>query len=76
MRLDGFTEISAVCVDPAFRGQGYARGLMLLLISVISTRGETPFLHVFAANEQAITLYRALGFVDRQAFRLTVLDCA
>jgi predicted GNAT family acetyltransferase len=76
MRLDGFTEISAVCVDPAFRGQGYARGLMLLLISVISTRGETPFLHAFTANEKAIDLYRTLGFVDRQVFRLTVLDRA
>jgi len=76
MRLDGFTEISAVCVDPAFRGHGYARGLMLLLISVISTRGETPFLHVSSANERAIALYRTLGFVDRQAFRLMVLDCA
>jgi predicted GNAT family acetyltransferase len=75
MRLDGFTEISAVCVDPAFRGQGYARGLMLLLISVISTRGEMPFLHAFASNESAIVLYRSLGFVDRRVLRLTVLDC-
>src|SRR5579871_1829755 len=35
MRLDGYTEISAVCVDEAFRGQGHAGALMKLLITVI-----------------------------------------
>jgi ribosomal protein S18 acetylase RimI-like enzyme len=73
MRLDGFTEISAVCVDPAFRGRGYAGGLMKTLIASITARGETPFLHVFNSNEGAIALYRTLGFVERRELRLTVL---
>jgi GNAT superfamily N-acetyltransferase len=73
MRLDGFTEISAVCVDPAFRGRGHAIGLMKLLIAAIRARGETPFLHVLASNESAVAIYRKLGFVERRNMHLTVL---
>ncbi|SEK10054.1 GNAT family N-acetyltransferase [Paraburkholderia diazotrophica] len=76
MTLDGFTEISAVCVDEAFRGRGHAAGLMKLLISTITARGETPFLHVFTSNRTAISLYRTLGFVDRREMHLTGLDRA
>jgi len=73
MQVDGFTEISAVCVDAAFRGQGLAAGLMKLLGSAIRARGETPFLHVLTTNLNAIALYRALGFVDRREMHITVL---
>ena len=73
MRLDGYTEISAVCVDAAFRGQGHAAGLMKLLIATILARSETPFLHVFTSNHPAIALYRTLGFVERREMHLTVL---
>jgi predicted GNAT family acetyltransferase len=73
MKLDGFTEISAVCVDPAFRGRGHAIGLMKLLIAAILARGETPFLHVLASNESAVAIYRKLGFVERRNMHLTVL---
>lgn len=76
MRLDGFTEISAVCVNPDYRGQGLAVGLMKLLIDTISARGETPFLHVLTTNAGAIKLYRALGFVERRELHLTVLGDA
>ncbi|SDC85718.1 Predicted acetyltransferase, GNAT family [Cupriavidus sp. YR651] len=73
MRLDGYTEISAVCVDAAFRGQGHAAGLMRLLIAAIRARAETPFLHVLTTNHAAIALYRTLGFVDRREMHLMVL---
>ena len=73
MRLDGYTEISAVCVDAAFRGQGHAAGLMKLLIATILARSETPFLHVLKSNHPAIALYRTLGFVERREMHLTVL---
>lgn len=76
MKPDGFTEISAVCVDPAFRGQGLAASLMKLLISAIASRSETPFLHVLASNRGAIALYQKLGFVERRAMHLTVLGVA
>ncbi|WP_144151884.1 GNAT family N-acetyltransferase [Paraburkholderia sp. BCC1885] len=76
LSFDGFTEISAVCTDPAFRGKGFAASLMKLLISTITARGETPFLHVFSSNENAIRIYRALGFVDRREMHLNVLGVA
>lgn len=76
MSLDGFTEISAVCVDPAFRGQGHAVGLMRLLIASICARGDTPFLHVIGSNEGAIAIYQRMGFVTRRQFHLTVVDAA
>ena len=76
MKLDGYTEISAVCVDAAFRGQGYAASLMKLLIAAIRARAETPFLHVLKSNHAAIALYRALGFVERREMHLTVLEGA
>jgi predicted GNAT family acetyltransferase len=73
MKIAGYTEISAVCVDPAFRGQGLAIGLMRLLIAALCARGETPFLHVLVSNPGAASIYRALGFVERRALHLTVL---
>lgn len=76
MKVDGYTEISAVCVDPAFRGQGLAGGLMRRLRTGIRENGETPFLHVFASNHGAIALYRALGFVDRRELHLTMLEAS
>ena len=73
MRLDGFTEISAVCVHPSCRGQGLAAELVSVLARSIASRAETSFLHVFHSNHAAIELYRKLGFVLRQHMHLAVL---
>jgi predicted GNAT family acetyltransferase len=73
MRLDGFTEISAVCVDDGFRGKGYAANLVKWLVAAIRARAETPFLHVLSTNHAAIALYRRLGFVERREMFLTGL---
>lgn len=62
LRPPGWTEMSAVCVDPDFRGQGLATRLILALAHGIRERGETPFLHAAAGNTNAIRLYEALGF--------------
>jgi ribosomal protein S18 acetylase RimI-like enzyme len=62
MRLDGYTEISAVCTHPDFRGRGLAGRLMRIVAARICAAGETPFLHAFANNENAIRLYENLGF--------------
>jgi GNAT superfamily N-acetyltransferase len=70
MRLDGFVEISAVCVDDDHRGKGIAGRLMNVLRRDIRQRGDVPFLHVRADNTSAIELYRRLGFEDRQMFSL------
>lgn len=76
MSIEGYTEISAVCVDDAFRSQGLATGLMTLLMTRIKARGDTPFLHVLTSNERAIAVYRSLGFVERRQLFLTVLGAA
>lgn len=69
---DGWTEISAVCTDPAHRGQGLAGRLIRAVVAGIRERGELPFLHAAASNTGAIRLYEALGFRLRQhtAFRI------
>lgn len=73
MRLTGFTEISAVCVDPAHRGQGLAAAMMRVLVEPILDRSETPFLHAFSTNAPAIALYQRLGFALRRRVHLAVL---
>jgi ribosomal protein S18 acetylase RimI-like enzyme len=61
----GWTEISAVCTDEAWRGQGLSARLILALGAGIRAREEIPFLHVLTANP-AIGLYKKLGFRDRR----------
>lgn len=58
----GWTEISAVCTDPAFRRRGLATRLVRAVAAGIRARGETPFLHAAADNTNAIRLYESLGF--------------
>jgi predicted GNAT family acetyltransferase len=70
MRLDGFVEISAVCVDAEYRGRGLAGRLMNVLSREIGERGDTPFLHVFDDNHSAVALYERLGFASHQTFSL------
>jgi GNAT superfamily N-acetyltransferase len=62
----GWTEVSAVCTDEAWRGQGLSARLILALGAGIRARGEIPFLHVLTTNP-AIGLYKKLGFRDRRA---------
>jgi ribosomal protein S18 acetylase RimI-like enzyme len=66
LRPPGWTEISAVCTDPQFRGQGLASRLTLAVAATIRSRGDTPFLHVMASNVTAIRLYESLGFRFRR----------
>ncbi|MGC5247397.1 GNAT family N-acetyltransferase [Gordonia sp. DT219] len=69
----GWTEISAVCTDAEFRGQGFATRLVLAVADGIYARGETPFLHAAATNTNAIELYEKLGFVHRSGITFTVV---
>lgn len=70
MRCEGYTEISAVCVNDANRGKGIAGRLMNILRREIRVRGDTPFLHVRNDNATAIGLYERLGFRTRQTLHL------
>ncbi|MFW0783644.1 GNAT family N-acetyltransferase [Gordonia sp. CPCC 206044] len=62
LHIPGGTEISAVCTDPDFRGQGLGTRLVLAVAHGIRLRGELPFLHADGANTGAIGLYEHLGF--------------
>lgn len=57
----GWTEISAVCTDPAFRGRGLATRLVSAVGFGIAERGDRVLLHGLATNP-AIGLYLRLGF--------------
>ncbi|MET8805755.1 GNAT family N-acetyltransferase [Streptomyces sp. NPDC004546] len=61
----GWTEISAVCTDPAYRGRGLATRLVRAVAAGIKERGEQPFLHARADNANAIRLYESIGFTLR-----------
>ncbi len=70
----GWTEISAVCTDPAYRRQGLAARLVRAVAELIRSRGETPFLHTSAANAPAIRLYLAMGFKLRREVEFAALQ--
>lgn len=65
--LSGWTEVSAVCTDPAHRGRGLAARLVRAVAAGIEARGRTPYLHAAAENENAIRLYEKLGFAARRS---------
>src|SRR5712664_4213450 len=62
----GYTEISAVCTHPDYRGRGYASSLVSILIQRIVKRDEIPFLYVRTDNVDAIRVYEKLGFKTRR----------
>ncbi|MDQ0765954.1 GNAT family N-acetyltransferase [Streptomyces canus] len=66
IRPPGWTEISAVCTDPAYRGRGLATRLVRAVAAGIRERGDTPFLHAAADNTTAIRLYESIGFTLRR----------
>jgi len=73
MKVDGFTEISAVCTHPDHRRHGYAHDLVSAVTQAVFNRGERPFLHVFGDNLPAIALYERLGYTIRRTMHVTVL---
>jgi len=65
MRLPGYTEVSAVCTDPAARGRGLASAVVRQVTSTIQRRGEVAMLHAATNNTDALRVYEHLGFVTR-----------
>lgn len=72
LQPDGWSEISAVCTNPDYRGRGLARMLMEQVAAGIQERGQRPFLHVVASNTGAIRLYEAMGYVTRRTVTINV----
>ena len=71
MHPAGFTEISAVCTDPEYRGRGLASSLVRVVAREIRARNEMPFLNLRMKNEAAHRVYSALGFETRGNFQVT-----
>lgn len=62
LQMDGFVEVSGVCTHPDYRGKGYGAALTRAVGDRILSEGDTPFLHAYASNTGAISVYQALGF--------------
>ncbi len=73
MKPGNYTEMTAVCTHPDFRGRGYAQVLLAAVARQIEARGEVPFLHVFSDNTSAIALYHKQGMEIRRRITVTVL---
>ena len=76
MKLPGLAELSGVSTWPEFRGQGLASALVRRVVRGFVERGDTPFLHCYAANAGAIALYESLGFRIRARLTFTILALA
>jgi predicted GNAT family acetyltransferase len=76
MKPANYTEMTAICVHPDYRGRGYAQVLLAAIARQIADRGEIPFLHVFSDNHSAIALYRRQGMDIRRRLHVTVLGRA
>ena len=66
MHPAGWTEVSAVCTDLQYRGEGLAQAVMNSVRSAVRARGNQVFLHVKGDNTSAIGLYSHLGFSVRR----------
>ena len=71
LRVEGSSEVSAVCTHPDHRGRGLAKALMREVVGRILDEGDACFLHAFADREATIALYRSLGFEIRQRITYT-----
>jgi predicted GNAT family acetyltransferase len=66
MKMNNFTEVSAVVTDPRHTGKGYASQLIAHTVNTILDQGKTPCLHVAETNHHAVRLYQKLGFIVRR----------
>jgi ribosomal protein S18 acetylase RimI-like enzyme len=73
MHIPGYVEVSAVCTDAEFRGQGLASAVVRRVVAEILDTGETPCLHAVAENITAIRLYDELGFTTRREIPFAAL---
>lgn len=66
MKMDNFTEVSAVVTHPSYTGKGFAKQLVAHTANNIFGENKIPFLHVAESNYGAIKLYEKLGFKARR----------
>ena len=66
LKMNSYTEVSAVVTHPEHTGKGYAKQLIAHTTNKIFGENKTPYLHVAENNRGAIALYQQLGFVTRR----------
>lgn len=66
MKLNNFTEISAVVTHPDYTRRGYSEKLVSYVTNKVFDERKIPFLHVSVTNEGAIKLYEKLGYSIRR----------
>ncbi len=72
MRVDGWGEVSAVCVHPDGQRQGLGEAVTLVAAQAIRSRGDRAMLHVRHDNDPAHRLYQRLGFSKRTTITVGV----
>lgn len=75
MRIDGWGEVSAVCVHPTALRQGLGAALTLAAAAEITARGDRVMLHVRDGNDAAHRLYLGLGFKVRRMITAGIFRC-
>jgi len=73
LKVPGWTEISAVCTHPDAQRQGLGAALTLWMARSIRQAGDEAFLHVLEHNDNALRLYRALGFEIRRKVQAVIM---
>ncbi len=66
LKMNDFTEVSAVVTHPDHTGKGYAKQLIAHTVNNIFSQNRIPYLHVLETNTAAINLYEKLGFIKRR----------
>jgi len=66
MKMNEYTEVSAVVTHPDHTGRGYAKQLVTHAANNVFDQNKTPYLHVAENNVTAINLYEKLGFKKRR----------
>jgi len=66
MKMNGYTELSAIITHPKHTGRGYAKQLIAHAVDKVQLEGNIPYLHVAHNNAGAIGLYEKLGFSTRR----------
>ncbi len=76
MKMNDFTEISAVVTHPDYLGNGFAKQLVAFTVNYNLKLGKIAYLHVLENNIGAINLYEKLGFKTRRkiSFWNIILD--
>jgi len=74
LKLDGLTELSGVATHPDFQKRGLGRLMTRYAAGKIFAKGEHAFLHTYATNAVAISLYEQLGFRLRTRMNVALIE--